>query len=71
MESAKATVRIGEIEVFARGAPRPFDAAAVRAVFAKPEIAIAVDLGLGDSTARAWGTDLSAEYVRINADYTT
>jgi len=71
VDSAKATVRIGEIEVFARGAPRPFDAAAVRAVFAKPEIAIAVDLGLGDSTARAWGTDLSAEYVRINADYTT
>ena len=57
--------------VFERGAPRPFDAAAVRTVFERPDIAIALDLGLGDAAARAWGTDLSAEYVRINADYTT
>ena len=27
------------------------------------------DVGAGK--ARAWGTDLSAEYVRINAEYTT
>ena len=71
VDSAKTTVRIGEIEVFAHGAPQAFDADAVRAIFAKAEIAIELDLGLGDSTARAWGTDLSAEYVRINADYTT
>ncbi len=71
VDAAKATVRIGDQAVFDTGAPRPFDAAAVRAIFAKPEIVIEVDLGLGDSTARAWGTDLSAEYVRINADYTT
>lgn len=71
VDAAKATVRIGDVAVFEKGAPRPFDDNAVRAVFAKPQIAIAVDLGLGASTARAWGTDLSAEYVRINADYTT
>jgi glutamate N-acetyltransferase/amino-acid N-acetyltransferase len=71
VDAARATVRIGGVAVFEGGAPRPFDAAAVRALLARPEIIIAVDLGLGDSTARAWGTDLSAEYVRINADYTT
>ena len=71
VDAAKATVRIGDVAVFDRGAPRPFDAGAVRALFAKAEIAIEVDLGLGDATARAWGTDLSADYVRINADYTT
>ncbi|MEP7003243.1 MAG: bifunctional glutamate N-acetyltransferase/amino-acid acetyltransferase ArgJ [Chloroflexota bacterium] len=71
VEAAKASVRIGDVAVYASGAPRAFDANAVRALFEKPEILIEVDLGLGDSTARAWGTDLSAEYVRINADYTT
>jgi glutamate N-acetyltransferase/amino-acid N-acetyltransferase len=71
VEAAKASVRIGGIAVFDKGVPCAFDPGAVRAVFEQPEIEIVVDLGLGDATARAWGTDLSAEYVRINADYTT
>jgi glutamate N-acetyltransferase/amino-acid N-acetyltransferase len=71
IETAKASIRIGGVAVFEKGAPRPFDAAAVRALFERPEIAIELDLGTGESIARAWGTDLSAEYVRINADYTT
>jgi glutamate N-acetyltransferase/amino-acid N-acetyltransferase len=71
VDAGRASIHIGGFAVFERGAPRPFDAAAVRTVFERPNIAIALDLGLGDATARAWGTDLSAEYVRINADYTT
>jgi glutamate N-acetyltransferase/amino-acid N-acetyltransferase len=71
VDAGKASIHIGGVAVFERGAPRPFDAAALRTVFERPNIAIALDLGLGDATARAWGTDLSAEYVRINADYTT
>ena len=35
------------------------------------DIEIAVDLGLGAGEAVAWGCDLTAEYVRINADYTS
>jgi glutamate N-acetyltransferase/amino-acid N-acetyltransferase len=71
VDIARASIRIGEVAVFEKGAPRAFDAAAVRALFEQPEIAIEVDLGTGTGIARAWGTDLSAEYVRINADYTT
>jgi glutamate N-acetyltransferase/amino-acid N-acetyltransferase len=71
VEASKASIRIGGIAVYENGEPCAFDPGAVRAVFEQPEIAITVDLGLGDATARAWGTDLSAEYVRINADYTT
>jgi glutamate N-acetyltransferase/amino-acid N-acetyltransferase len=71
VDAGRASVRIGGLPVYDRGAPRAFDAAAVRALFERPEIAIEIDLGLGEATARAWGTDLSAEYVRINADYTT
>jgi glutamate N-acetyltransferase/amino-acid N-acetyltransferase len=32
---------------------------------------IDIDLGTGGATATVWGCDLSAEYVHINADYTT
>jgi glutamate N-acetyltransferase/amino-acid N-acetyltransferase len=34
-------------------------------------IEIAVDLGLGAGEAVAWGCDLTCEYVRINAEYTS
>jgi len=35
------------------------------------DVAIEVDLGLGDEQATAFGCDLGYEYVRINAEYTT
>ncbi len=34
-------------------------------------VEIDIDLGTGDAAATVWGCDLSAEYVHINADYTT
>jgi glutamate N-acetyltransferase/amino-acid N-acetyltransferase len=71
VETGKATIRIADVVVFDKGAPRPFDGGIVRRVFEQKNIPIELDLGIGAATARAWGTDLSAEYVRINADYTT
>jgi glutamate N-acetyltransferase / amino-acid N-acetyltransferase len=71
VDAAKASVTIGGVPVYREGTPCAFDDAAVRAIFRQSEIPIEVALGLGAGTARAWGTDLSAEYVRINADYTT
>jgi glutamate N-acetyltransferase / amino-acid N-acetyltransferase len=62
---------IAGLTVFTRGAGQPVDLDAVRAAFEQPEIMIRAELGLGDGTAEAWGCDLSEEYVRINADYTT
>ncbi len=35
----------------------------------RPEITIAVDLGLGDGASTMWTCDLTARYVEINADY--
>ena len=35
------------------------------------EIRIHVSLGAGTAEATVWGCDLTAGYVRINADYTT
>lgn len=71
VDQTKASVHIADVAVFVEGSPRAFDSDAVRRVFEQPEITIVVDLGVGSEVARAWGTDLSAEYVRINADYTT
>jgi glutamate N-acetyltransferase/amino-acid N-acetyltransferase len=71
VDQRRATVRIAEVVVFDAGGPRAFDGAQVRRAFEQRDITIGVDLGVGTERAHAWGTDLSAEYVRINADYTT
>ncbi len=41
------------------------------AVLAQPEFTITVDLGSGDARETVWTTDLSYDYVRINAEYRT
>jgi glutamate N-acetyltransferase/amino-acid N-acetyltransferase len=41
----------------------------VARVFRRKEFRIEVDLGLGTGSSRMWTTDLSYEYVRINASY--
>ena len=71
VDQTKASVHIADVAVFAEGSPRAFDSDAVRRVFEQRDITIGVDLGVGSEAAHAWGTDLSAEYVRINAEYTT
>jgi glutamate N-acetyltransferase/amino-acid N-acetyltransferase len=71
VDARRASVKIGDIDVFTDGSPARWDAGAVRAIFEAAQIVIALDLGIGTGTARAWGCDLSAEYVRINAEYTT
>ncbi len=43
----------------------------IREIMGRPEYAITVDLGLGRGEDRVWTCDLSEEYVRINAKYTT
>jgi glutamate N-acetyltransferase/amino-acid N-acetyltransferase len=62
---------IGGMVVFERGGGVEVDLAAVRNAFEQPEIEIVATLGVGEGKAEAWGCDLSEEYVRINADYTT
>jgi glutamate N-acetyltransferase/amino-acid N-acetyltransferase len=67
----RLNLSIGGLVVFERGAGVDVDLAAVRRAFEQSEIEIVAKLGLGSGTAESWGCDLSEEYVRINADYTT
>jgi glutamate N-acetyltransferase/amino-acid N-acetyltransferase len=43
----------------------------LKEIMAEDEIYIITDLGMGDKSATAWGCDLTYDYVRINAEYTT
>jgi glutamate N-acetyltransferase/amino-acid N-acetyltransferase len=68
----RLTVTVGDAVVFHNGGGiAEVDLDRVRRAFEGDEVGITCDLDLGEGTAIAYGCDLSAEYVRINADYTT
>ena len=63
-------VCFGDLEVY----PRPLgteDLERLSGIMRSDMVHIDIALGVGEATATVWGCDLSAEYVRINADYTT
>jgi glutamate N-acetyltransferase/amino-acid N-acetyltransferase len=67
-----ARVQIGPLVLFENG--RPYDELAPKAAdyLTGKNIDIVVDLGVnGPHTATVWTCDLSAEYVKINAEYRT
>jgi glutamate N-acetyltransferase/amino-acid N-acetyltransferase len=53
------------------GAPGPGDPEKARAALLDRDVEVRIALKRGDSTATVLTNDLSAEYVRINAEYTT
>jgi len=62
------------------GQPLPFDRAAASAylkqaadgAYLKEDtVLISISIGNGSGYGKAWGCDLSYDYVKINAEYTT
>jgi len=52
---------------------RPYDDRAPQAAeyLKAADVAVGVDLGVGTAASTVWTCDLSAEYVKINAEYRT
>ena len=65
------TVTVCGHRLFERTVPIPYDEATVSRAMSGEEVAIEVDLGAGEASATGWTCDLTADYIRINADYTT
>jgi glutamate N-acetyltransferase/amino-acid N-acetyltransferase len=65
-------IKILGVPVMKRGLPVPYDEPKLQAEMAKQKtITIEANLGAGKAKATAWGSDLSVEYIKINADYRT
>jgi glutamate N-acetyltransferase/amino-acid N-acetyltransferase len=59
-------------QLYERGAPVPFDAKVVSASMkANRETSLVLSLTEGSASVRFWTSDLNADYVRFNADYST
>ena len=71
-DPALVTIALGDQPVFELGVRSPlFDEAAAHAVMMAREYTITLDMGLGKAECRFLTCDLTEEYVRINADYST
>ena len=53
------------------GSPTGYAEQEAAVIFARPEILIRLDLGQGEAGDTMWTTDLTRDYVTINADYRT
>ena len=59
----------GVLPVCRNGAGVPFSEDLAKEILSEEDIYIDVDLNLGDDEAKAWGCDLTYDYVKINGDY--
>jgi len=73
-------IKLGDTVLMAGGQPQPFDRdgasaylrqAAAGEYLVSDTVAIHIAIGDGSGTGQAWGCDLSYDYVKINAEYTT
>lgn len=71
-DPSKVSLHLNGLLLYERGAPVNFDAEAVsKSIAGDRDTSIVLILEEGKSCARFWTTDLTAEYVRLNADYHT
>ena len=85
LDQTKLKIQLGEFVLLDQGQPKPFDRLAAHAYLKKCAIdhrptameslanpvVITINTGQGEGNGVAWGCDLSYDYVKINAEYTT
>jgi glutamate N-acetyltransferase/amino-acid N-acetyltransferase len=70
IETDRIDLYLGPVRLLHQGLPDPdYREALGQAQMARDEITIRVNLNLGKASARIWTSDLSYEYVKINAEY--
>lgn len=60
-----------ELQLLDAGTPTGYAEADAASIFARPEIDVRIELNQGQGSATVWTSDLSHDYVSINADYRT
>jgi glutamate N-acetyltransferase/amino-acid N-acetyltransferase len=70
-DAARLRIWIGEREVVSRGVIMTKAQAAARRLLNRPDTSVCIDLGAGKGVGRMVTCDLTEDYVRINASYST
>lgn len=64
-------ISLNSFELFKHGSPTNFNETALRSSLGQRDITCDVDLGMGYAEAVIYTSDISYEYIKINAEYTT
>ena len=72
LDVARVAIDLDDVPLVRAGEPAPgYDEARAAAAVAGREVRVVIELGRGGATTTVWTSDLSYDYVRINADYRT
>lgn len=71
VDPLRTDVSMGNVWLMRDGKIQTFDRAAAVGQMAGPDVVVRVHLHQGAASARAWGCDLTEQYVEINGRYTT
>jgi glutamate N-acetyltransferase/amino-acid N-acetyltransferase len=71
VDGDKMSLWFGGVHVFANGTPTQYSEQEATAAMKPRDVAVRLDLGLGDAGATIWTCDFSHEYVTINGKYRT
>jgi glutamate N-acetyltransferase/amino-acid N-acetyltransferase len=72
IDPARIDIRFGDLQICRDGGRAAgYDETAAHAYLSQKEFSISIDLHQGRGSCVFWSTDLTAEYIHINADYST
>ena len=72
IDPARINITFGSLPICRDGGRAPgYDEAAAHAYISQEEFSISIDLHQGSGSCTFWTTDLTHEYIHINADYST
>lgn len=71
IEESRVTITANDVTLFESGKVVPFVEKDVRKKLEAPEITVELDLGMGEAETTIYTSDLSYDYIKINAEYTT
>lgn len=59
----------GKLQIIKDGVATDYSEEEATRILSEPEVTAVADIKMGNSSATAWGCDLTYDYVKINADY--
>jgi len=72
IDPARIDIRFGDLPICREGGrAAEYDEAAAHAYLSQEEFSISIELNQGQGSCVFWTTDLTADYIHINADYST